>query len=186
MKKLILLILVVSIFSCKKDPLPPPEGTEEDLSLYPGNQDDGWGEGLKNNETWGCSVQSLFHTDDPTRIGVFFNTYNKDGFLREDIGLNDIPIKVGTFPIKFGYGDIGNDFIGSIYSMSGGDGHVLVGYYDLIESKLENQVEVSEIDTTLKRIKGKFTAVFSLSRPNESLPDTVQFKDIDFECDIVE
>ncbi len=185
MKKLIYFAILLSFLSCQKE-LPPPEEIEIDLTLYPGEQKDGWGEGLKNNETWECSVQSLFHTDDPTRIGVFFNSYNKDGFLREDIGLNDIPIQVGTFPIKFGYGDIGNDFIGSIYSMSGGDGHVLVGYYDLIESKLENQLEVSEVDTTLKIIKGKFTVAFTLSRPNASLPETVQFKDIDFECDIVE
>lgn len=185
MKKLICLAIIFCFLSCEKE-LPPPEEIEVDLTLYPGEQNDGWGEGIKNNKTWECSSQSLYHTNDQTRIGIFFNTYNNEGFTREDIGFNDIPIQVGTFPIKFGYRDIGNGFIGSTYNMSGGDGHVLVGRYDLIESDLENKIEILQIDTSAKKVEGKFTAAFALSLPNGSLPDTVQFEEIAFECDIVE
>ncbi len=185
MKKIILIFSIISIFSCEKE-VPPSEDPIIDVAIYPGSQEYGWGKGVKNDNEWECSGMAVIHEDDSSKFGLSFQTVNFEGFERESLVFNDIPTELGKYLIKFTYQEIGNGFVGSSYGMLASHGDVLVGFYDLIESDLENKMEILQIDTSAKKVEGKFTAAFALSLPNGSLPDTVQFEEIAFECDVVE
>ncbi|MCW5922918.1 MAG: hypothetical protein KIS77_11275 [Saprospiraceae bacterium] len=146
-----LFICLVSAISCKK---------EDDVIIYgPGKQEFGWAKGTKEGKAWEASGFWRYHQNDSTLWGIDFYTYSSFGEQREHFALNEIPLSIGTFPVKGRISDLGDGFVGGSFGQWGDDGDVLIGFMG-INDKKHSFITISEIDTLTDTMKGFFEIHF--------------------------
>jgi hypothetical protein len=137
--------------------------------------------GFKNGVEWKASSYSTFEATDT--IGLQANVYNQFGEWREDLIIANIPIKIGKYIVY--QGRFLNDTkktAGQYYTMIS-DGDVLDGIFDICENQ-DNYIEIQEIDTSRRYVKGVFQVTFIQDTISNAykpyLPDTLRFNRVEF------
>jgi hypothetical protein len=184
MKTLIyfLVILVGVLASCSKD-----KNAYEIPIFFEGDQDTGWGEAVRDGKAWKATAFARHHQDGSGYIGIDFNTFTRDGELRESLALNEIPLKIGKYQIKGKVGETYDGFVGSNYGLIESDGDVVGAVYAHDDAST-GYVELTNVDTASNVVEGRFDkVVFIRYTPIESIyPETVVFKRGKFRMKIVE
>lgn len=166
----LLLFGFLAVSACKKD-------KDDNVVIFtPGEQVFGWAKGVKEGKAWEASGYWRYHTDDSTHVGIDFKTYSEFGELREDIGLNEIPLSLGTYTIKGSIYDLGDNFVGGSYGLLIDDGDVAGGIFFVDENE-DNFITITEIDMLTNIIKGFFQLHFI----DESKNFKLEIKDGEFE-----
>ncbi len=179
---LILSFIFLLVFSCgKNDRLIKPEPEP----LFPGSQEYGWAKGMKNGDEWEASAVASYHSDDSTYAGMIIDAFNANGFLRESIGFNEIPIKVGMNTIRGTAFDVYDGFIGNGYDRWGSDGDVLTARY-ILDEDYNNTLEITKVDLSTETIEGVFSARYDIEFDNRPYPEIVEFKNIKFSAQITQ
>lgn len=149
MKNIILILISLFLFnSCvKKD--------NHDYYVY-----DHWGttSALKNGKDWNAEP---FTTKRNSKLVIFFNTYSKEGYSREEIVISNIPVKVGE------YRNIGREAennINVVYATLVDDGDVFGAFYDVMDADAENMVAITKIKD--KEIWGTYNLTVYLKTKN--------------------
>ncbi|MFN0035715.1 MAG: hypothetical protein ACKVUS_11660 [Saprospiraceae bacterium] len=180
MKKILYLaMLATMVISCSKDNNPKLE------TWAAGPQDTGWGTAVRDGDAWQATAFAVHHHTDSTYIGLYFNTYTADGLLRETLLLNEIPLQLGTYPLKGHISEIYDGNVGSTYGFKEDDGDVLGATYRPDDS--EGTFELTKLDTVNKVVAGTFTRlVFKNYGPATPYPHTVVFEKGKFEMSITD
>lgn len=183
MKRVISIFTLLCVLgSCKKD---------EDIKLtkfLAGPQDTGWATAKRYGKKWEATAFARRNQDGKNYIGIDFRTFNEYGELREGAAFNEIPLKVGKYQIKERIGDIYDGFVGSNFGIASGDGDVLGPIYFHDDSSI-GFLELTMVDTFLKRVAGKFDKVEFIIQEEgweDRYPSKIKFEDGEFEMDIIE
>lgn len=183
--RITIILSYILLFStnCKKEKL--------DIPIYfPGSTEYGEASAKKAGQDWSASAFGQLHSGNSEYFGVTFVTFSEDGFLRETIYLNEIPIRTGVFEVKRTIAGIYDGFVGSNYGTSLDDGDVADDYYYLDEEIDDNILEVTFIDTITMMARGTFNLNFVRSEndqnPNPINPEKVEFSEGTFEVQIIE
>ena len=184
MKPLIcfLVILTGVLASCSKD-----KNAHEIPIYFEGVQDTGWGEAVRDRKTWKATAFARHHQDESDYIGIDFYTFTDQGDIRESLAFNEIPLKVGKYPIKGKIGNTQDGLVGANYGIRESDGDVIGAVYSHDDISI-GYVELTDVDTASKEVAGRFDkAIFIRYSPIESIyPETVVFKNGKFRMKIVE
>ncbi|TAK40521.1 MAG: hypothetical protein EPO28_10005 [Saprospiraceae bacterium] len=179
MKRIFLILAILTVLgSCKKD---------DDIRLtkfYPGPQDTGWATARRYGEKWEATAFARRYQN---YIGIDFNTFTEDGILREAMALNEIPLKIGKYQIKGQIGEY-DEYVGSNFGLVSSDGDVFGPLY-LHDDNSIGFLELTMVDTILKKVAGKFdTVAFVIMGEGgeDKYPRKVKFEDGEFEMDIIE
>jgi hypothetical protein len=122
---------------------------------------------FKNGIAWLASGAALRHDDGNDEfIGIYAGTFSEEGFERESILLNEIPVKKGVYPIKGSLRDIYDGFVGGSYITLTDDGDAIDDVYLIDESAVGNQLVIESVDTLTNIIRGNFTVSFRMD-PDE-------------------
>lgn len=190
MKHIFLFLLILALLSCKK------EGSEELKfeKTFAGAMEWGWVKASRNGESWQASTSARFHVADSNYVKFSILTFSKEGFNREALSLNEVPLKVGRYPIKGdnSASDFGDGFVGSGYAWVEDDGDVAGPIYDH-DDTLQGFLELTTVDTVAKKIAGNFDRMVFKMRitPStqfapEHYPQTAVFENGSFEMSIIE
>lgn len=171
------IFLLCILFSCKKE---KPESVE---IFWPGEQLFGAMSASKRatNSTIGNWEASGWATYETWGLLVIRgDTYTEDGYRRESLFLNEIPNTLGTYVLAEGF-NFGNSMANAIYSRMEGDGDAIGA--DYFPSGSLNIVEITEIDTLAKQIKGRFNIHFKIASNWEGgkYPDEVWLENGEFD-----
>ena len=139
-----------------------------------------------NNQNWLASSEGVVFSNKPTTFNLESFTYTKEeNYQRLSFYLLYIPFKTGKYAIKKKT-TTGKETNSSIYRQYadgdlGGDG------YDIDESNPNNFIEVTEIDTIQKTIKGTFETHYTikLEKTDKNLPDKLDFLKGAFEVKMI-
>ncbi len=176
--------IILFFTSCTREPLGIGEVIEPQVNpegLYPGKQLYGWAKGTKNDYTWEASSYFSFHVDGKNFIGMSFNTYSIEGYLRESFGFDEIPFdSIGVRRIKRGPSRYYDGACGSSYARLESDGDLLTAFYDLDESASDNIIEITRIDVNSRIVEGNFSATFLLEGYNPYYPKVARFENVKF------
>lgn len=182
MRTLFCLILLAMIFmACKKD---------KDISNLPiwnaGPKNTGWGTAVRDGDAWQSTANAVHHYGDSSNyIGLYFHTYTNDGFLREELLLNEIPLKLGKYPLRGHISEIYDGNVGSVYGFMEDDGDVFGATYNPDDS--EGVFELTKLDTANNVVAGTFSRiVFKNRTPDSPYPQAVIFENGKFEMMITE
>lgn len=183
MKKIISILTFLSVLiSCKKD------DSIKLTKFFAGPQDTGWATATRYGDKWEATAFARRNQDGKNYIGIDFNTFTDDGILRETSAFNEIPLKIGKYQIKGQIGDIYDGFVGSNFGIVSGDGDVFGPLY-LHDDSSMGFLELTMVDTLLKRVAGKFDKVeFIIFEEGweDRYPSKIKFEDGEFEMDIIE
>lgn len=183
MKNWTIAFLLLACLSCKKESETTPSPSFDELSLEnykpfsPGDKEFGCAEGNQNDAFWEASSEAVFHTNDKSKIGIYFSVLGQDRFI-ESLTLNDFPIDTGTFLMNNDYQNLQDGIIGNSYTMDEWDVE-LAGYK--LDSNFKNEVVISKIDTIQRIVEGRFNALFLLDRNYlKIVPDSIKFENVSF------
>ena len=130
----------------------------------------------KNNVDWVGILLNNNYSD--SLFGFYIGVKNKEGFLREDIEMYNIPKKAGKYPLIFSKWD--RSQIICAYSTSQDDGDVGCDiYYVYPGDSLTNFIQVTDIVNNTAT--GKFNGTFLREKDSHgnvcdpSKPDTIRF-----------
>jgi hypothetical protein len=183
MKKIISILALLGVLSsCKKD------DSIKLTKFFAGPQDTGWATATRYGDTWEATAFARRNQDGENYIGIDFQTFTEDGILRETSAFNEIPLEIGKYQIKGQIGDTYDGFVGSGFALIGGDGDVVGPYYFHDDSSV-GFLELTMVDTVLKRVAGKFDkAEFIIKEEGweDRYPTKIKFEDGEFEMDIIE
>jgi len=168
--------------------------TYEDAPIWlPGAQQYGFAKGKKNGKDFEASVAAArFSYKGNIFLAVSLLTYSENGGARESLGVQGIlldgterytllasrkVLDVADSIAQAVYGHLNDDVLG--------DNYTLDTLYDC------NQLEINTLDTLNRIVKGKFTAAFLYENPyvrkeDPRNPDRCVFKDVYFECKIID
>lgn len=178
MKKILLFILPIFLFCCKKD-------TEEEINVYhtldheivANAQKSIGGEKVGN---WKAIGSALINSkiSNPKDITLFIGTVSKEGFAREALDLT-LPLTTGSIKL--------NRTLNSLapyahYGILGSDGHVLEASYDC-DTTL-SFIKVIQLDTVKKVMSGEFELHYNSFNPGNGYPKTTIFKNGKFDVKI--
>jgi len=159
MKKLILLILVLAIFSCRKETIPTN-------MLVTANF---------NQKNW--EAKSFASVLSNERIGFSFKIY-QSGILKESLGISFLPMNVGTYDSTFFLTD---SLFRTGYATLGADGDAILDYYILDKSVGTNFFSIDKLNSTTKELEGRFDLTFLIgtngSKFDPNAPDVIHFTD---------
>ena len=177
--KLLLTLTLLAFLACKKESIP---------IYYPGDMPFGKMMGKKEGYDWVASSYAQQQDNDPAYFGILASTCTIEGFLRETLGLNKIPMKTGSYKISGPYNNIFDGFVGSSYGTSRDDGDVAEDNYIVDETADDNYIEITYLDTIANLVKGKFTVTYVVTTEhagNPNNPDKVKFSDGEFEVEFI-
>lgn len=120
---------------------------------------------------------STICTDKTIQMGIA--TFNQWGFLRETLGFERIPVRVGTYKVVRSFTTTCQDTVAeSSFGLSGDDGDVGIGDFNVVETE-KNYIEITSIDTVSRRLKGNFQTTYLSKYPGKhpsEYTDTLRFK----------
>ncbi|MBK8643710.1 MAG: hypothetical protein IPN15_16335 [Saprospiraceae bacterium] len=165
MKRLYILLTIISILSCEKN------------SIF--DNDGFYGEGkAKLDEVEWKGNTGIFKAKKycfpDTCVGIVIDGFNEARSVRSNIIINQVFLKTG----KFYFNPIYPTFKDTLYRFSYHEfsGDAVVGVYNIIEADSNNYVEIKELNMKTGDVRGSFQArVISNSDwpSNGSLPDTI-------------
>ncbi len=170
------LLLVLLFFSCKKD---------EPVIIYEaGDQEFGWARGTKGGQEWEASGYLQYHLEDSSKLLLFFRTFTREGFMREDLNANEIPLSPGYYEVKYGIRDLGDGYVGGGAGIWGSDGDVLKASYNVNNDK-DGFISIESVDTIggMITISGEFELFYLRddSYSDSSYPKRIEIKGGEFE-----
>ena len=180
-KNIIWAVLILLAVGCQKD----QSGFE--IPIYtPGPQDTGWGNAKRDGQKWEATTFATKHQDKPDYLGIYFWTSSEEGFNREVLLLNEIPILLGKYQIKGRLNETYDGFVGATYGIAQDDGDVAGPTYDPVDGET-GTLELTKIDTINNIVAGKFDRIaFKNRNENSFFPQTVVFENGHFEMEIVQ
>jgi hypothetical protein len=184
-KKCFLFFFIMAMAACDKDE------TIYVSIFQPGPMEHGMATATKINREWVASAYGQEEDWSEGTVSVIMQTYSEEGFLREMLGFNEVPLKPGIYPLGTTTQDDFNDgILGASYGTLTDDGDVTEDYYYIDVNSLDNKLEVVSVDTVLRKVSGTFTASFILNTPggqvNPNNPPKMKFSDGMFEVNIIE
>lgn len=177
MKSNLIFLLAFWCFTgCKK---------EEVSIFYPGEMTYGKMSGNKNGKDWVASSSAQFHDNNSSFFGIGASTFSKEGFLRESLVLNKIPLSTGYFKISGTTNNVFDGFVGAVYHTSEDDGDVSEDSYEVDENATNNFVEITLLDTIINKVEGNLEVSFKIAtlggKRNPNNPDKIKFSNCKFE-----
>ncbi len=165
MKRMYILLTIISILSCEKN------------SIF---DDDGfYGEGKArfDDVEWKGNTgifKAKKYCFPDTCVGIVIDGYNEARSVRSNIIINQVFLKTG----KFYFNPIYPTFKDTLYRFSYHEfsGDAVVGVYNIIEADSNNYVEIKELNLKTGDVRGIFQArvISDSSWPsNGSIPDTI-------------
>lgn len=137
---------------------------------------DYWGEAsaLRNGELWKANPACYISPRNKTNLIISIDSFIQNYYLKESLGIVDIPPVVGTYPIKTLTGEESSPYS----TLTMWDADLPLGEYRMLESdSLTNRFTLLSYDTLTKEITGAFNLSFLVSHlPYPSYPDTIRFK----------
>lgn len=179
MKKIFHLVTIIFlIISCSKENPTPDIPT---TIWAKGEQDFGWVKAEKNGLEYNASA-FILNTQQEGFVGVLFHTYSEEGFLREEIAFDKIPLSVKTFQVLRDIDYKDDEFIEGFFFGIISHGDVLDSEYKIDESK-ENTFAITHIDTVENVVRGSFDVWFIEDDPYISIvdPSSLHFSEGEFE-----
>lgn len=160
MKKILFLILLINVLTCKK----------QDERIFPA-----WATAtaVKNGAAW-ISDRPLAKLNEKNELIIDLDVTLPNGTSKEGINYN-LPLKVGQYRIENQYTGLWNNKV-EVPSMSYffGDGDIL-GLGDLIPKDTLNQCTIETIDVQQKKVSGRFSAAIYIDYDKKRY-DTLIFK----------
>jgi hypothetical protein len=182
--KQVIVFFIVSLLavSCHKD-----QGSEFVIPIYtPGPRDTGWGKAKRDGHNWEATAFARKHQDGKNYIGIDLWTFSEEGFNRETLSLNEIPLAVGKYVIKGNIANTYDGFIGGFYSIFQDDGDVAGPPFDHDDND-KGILELTKVDTVNNIVTGKFDRVVFKNRKEHSFfPEKVIFENGSFEMKIIQ
>lgn len=123
------------------------------------------------------------------KLGFDFSVYNRQGFRRETMVFEKIPIAKGNYSInQLNYNDpLCKDTVAiASYSTLQDDGDVALDFYNVIPS-LNNYFAIDDYNERTKELRGSFSVTFKIfSRQDPNSPDTIRVTNGSFYTKILE
>ena len=165
-KFLLLVLFIITVFSCKKDDLMPLPNYNQ------GNQIYGWSKCDRNGVAWEASAVAGYMTYgatlDTNYMSIACGTVDNDTILGESLGITNIPTQVGEYDVVKSYE---TKVITGLYSLVTDD--QIDATYE-IRKKKTSKVYIDTIDRQKKIVKGRYTLYFSGG-------DGIYERNVDFE-----
>jgi hypothetical protein len=147
-----------------------------------------YGEGTAkmNGQTWGGKAGIFPSTDwckTDTCIAIKILRSNSEGFLRNDLTFDHIPLKKGRKTFNYRWSVYKDALYKLTYSEWGSDGDVITGGYYVYEQNDENFLEITHLDLKTGDIRGIFQATVvrgSSWTPLGRQSDTIRIRDDSF------
>jgi hypothetical protein len=162
---------------CKKDELEIFEPGDQVYGTIEADKKVNW----FGKEKWTASGVARKDSQSPNRLfSIGGTTYNEFDENRESFSIGKIPMAKGVYTIKSTDGDE-EDVVAS-YARMLSDGDVIGAFYNATKSS-QNCITVTEIDTILGIVKGRFRVEFSIKDEYDDarFPDCVLFKNGTFD-----
>lgn len=172
-KTLFVVATLILVASCKKD--------KSDLSA-------GTASALKNGVQWNPEIS----IGAGERHGTFSLRFERsaDGFLRERMGIANIPKLAGQNPIYMRYfTTIDSSRVVGHYTSLTDDGDVICDRYNVVEQDTaSNYVRVDSYQQSTGKVSGKFSIklVVRLPKCNPNAPDTLTISNGVFETTLID
>ncbi len=179
--KSLYVLLLSFLFACGKD-----EGYQ--LPIYsPGPQDTGWGKATRDDQAWNATAFARRHQDGSGFIGLDFNTYNEFEEIREVLAFNEVPFKIGKYPISGKIDDYNDNLVGAKFAVRESDGDVIGVLYNSDRS-VKGLMNITFVDSTNNIVGGSFDIVkFDRLVPeNAPYPERVEFRNGTFRMKIID
>jgi len=168
---------------------------EEVVIWESGRQDNstiGFAKGKKNCADFEAIGAAIYRTPPlEDKVYILFSTYSESGFLREEFFIGDgIPLIAGKYKLRSDEIEFNphDDTFSINYTTLIDGGDVLGDSYTLDETIEDNKIELIEVDTLNKIIKGEFTATFTFdgrfAKTDPRNTDVVKFSEVYFEVGI--
>jgi hypothetical protein len=180
-KFLLIPVFLLCFAACKHDEILPPEPELEEPLFYPGEREFGFASGVKDNRRFEASAYARFHNNH-AYVAVDMETFSIEGYLREQVHFNEIPIKTGVHFIKNKANKYNDGFVGAIYS-EWDDDALLAGYHS--DTLSGNFVIVEKIDTLSRHVEGRVNVGF-FQIGNSPFPPKTALKNVAFKAKIIE
>ena len=178
--KFFLFIFLLFLLACNKDKLE---------IFFPGSQEHGFMTASKkvdgSSDEWaasGFAIRDAYHAD---LLNFRGDTEDEYGQRRESLNIRQIPMKSGKYKIQEGSPSSSGSPESGYYRVIS-DGDVTGANYGT-RGKNGNWVEIIEIDTVAKVVKGKFSVHYIISdkHKDSGFPKEVDFEDGYFEVEII-
>lgn len=163
--KYLLLLPVLAILACKKDP-PTPEKPPVT-----------WGtvSAEKNGVAWVASPTASLHTKFPNLLNIGFLIFDPFGFQTEDCGIVKVPAVPGTYALHETSIQENDSLVGANFFYV--DYDLILGYYNVLEADSSSFITISSYDPKTGEVKGSFDILFSVAqRPFPAAPDTLRLR----------
>jgi hypothetical protein len=162
MKTFLFAATILILFSCKKE------------NIY-------WGiaEATKNQTQWEARpVGGTAQAYPDGFIGINADVFNSDGFKRENLFFERVPLEAGTYPLGIIVYPATYSHVGSAYFTYVSDGDASEDHYAIDTTAVDNHFEVLSFNENKKEIEVKFTASYIISRRvNPNTPEKIKFED---------
>lgn len=201
MKKVIIFLLSIFIFTCNKNDIQEECSTNlqegcvevEDITsnqtgfyiFDKGPQEFGTCSGIKINEEWNASPKITYIDTTTSIFFIGLTTYNNpsiNGFIQaETFAIFNIPYleSEGCYKLTSDVNTISKDSISIRYIVN--DDDVVLANYE-IDSTAENKFEILEFNQNTHKFKGKLKASFITDNPMPPLiPEKVRFFNVEIE-----
>jgi len=159
MKKIILLMLVLVVFSCRKETIPTNMHVTANY----------------NQKNW--EAKSFASALPYGRIGFSFKI-SEGGTLKESLGMSFLPLIIGSYDSTFFLTD---SLFRASYVIWGADGDAILDYYLLDKSVGTNFFSIDKLSTTTKELEGRFDLTFFIDtngiKLDPNAPDIIHFTD---------
>lgn len=159
-----MLLAVLCLAACK-DPKPEPIALPEGY----------WGTAstLKDGKPWTATPFCRIDLIDGHTLNILLDSFWRGDYLVETLDFYKIPPAVGTYKIV----RLNTDGKPRC-SLAYWDSDVVLGVYDILETKEDNRLTVDSYDTASGEIKGTFDLDLIVShRPYPTAPDTIRFRE---------
>jgi hypothetical protein len=166
----ILLTVIYFFVGCKK---------EEKVPIFqPGDMAYGRMDAKKNGKNWVASSAAYYNEINPLVFGIIAVTVSDEGFIREQMVFNKIPMALGKHELTILNNDMFDGLVGASYNTAEDDG-VTEDRWNVDEVATDNYIEITLIDTVANKVQGNFTVSFNIAtdggKRNPDNPDKVKF-----------
>ena len=181
--------------ACQKEDTPKEveeDPCEEVIIWESGGQGTGFARGKKNCADFEASGVAIYHRPPiEDKVYVQLVTYSKSGFVREKLHIaNGVPLVTGEYKLRMNRIEFNphDDTLSIDYTTLIDGGDILGDSYTLDETVADNTIEIIEVDTLNRIIKGEFTATFTFdgnfAKTDPRNTDVVKFSEVYFETKI--
>ena len=163
-KNLFLCLILFALFSCNKE--------NEDLFI-------GKAKGFQNGKKWKSEILIDANLNTKDSIAFFFYVYDKPFYLREQLHIQNIPLREGTYQVFESDNNTTNNLPTAKFFYL--DYDVIEEVYNIEQEVPNNRLVIRELDEEERFISGEFNLSFISIRQNSTRPDRVDFENVEFE-----